>query len=133
MTVELQDLFMQRMKKVVVGDNLFTIWVSPDKFTKHVVFRIQELTKGTDPFAIAEEIIVPLVAKWDLTVNGEPYEITRENVADLGLDLEFEIIDAIDAAIDFSGKVLGRSRRGSDDGSSTTSSLPPPSPIGTSQ
>lgn len=125
MPVELRDLFEKRTLAVPIKskpdatgaqETYFTVWVSPDKFTKQVVLDIQAVTEGKDSFEIAERIIVPLVVRWDLTVDGQPYEITGENVAALGLALEEAVIEAIDSVIDFSGKARATSGAGSGDG-----------------
>lgn len=139
MPFELSDLITRRMRTVeipVTETECLTVRYSPDAMTPLVWANLQgwvraNAEKDADPFEVARYVIVPLVRTWDITVEGEPYAITVENVVALGLPLVAAISDAL--MRDFNA---GRDMAGPKERSGAPSSAPdipaPVSPIGTS-
>jgi len=139
MPFELSDLITKRVRTVaitVTADETFAVRYSPDAMTPDVWANLQGWVKANadqdaDPFAVATYVIVPLVKGWDLTVEGQPYPVTIENVVGLGLPLVAAIAGAL--MTDFN---RGRDMSGPKEPSGVPSSSPtipaPDSPIGTS-
>lgn len=50
-----------------------------------------------DPFEVVEKIIAPLMSWWDLTVEGELFPITVENIVSFGLPFVGRLSRAIQA------------------------------------
>lgn len=105
MPVELNDLILKRERTIRVPinddpkDDLVIRW-NPTLMTKETYARLQAWQRDetkTDPFEIAEYLIVPLVTGWDITVNGKPHPLNVETVAALGLDLVGHIGRALSA------------------------------------
>ena len=109
---------------------------SPDAMTPDVWGNLQTWVKANaeqdaDPFAVATYVIVPLVKGWDLTVDGEPYPVTVENVVGLGLPLVAAIAGAL--MTDFnSGRDMSGPKGPSVAPSSSPTTPAPDSLIGTS-
>lgn len=139
MPFELSDLIAKRVRTVtipVTETEGLAVRYSPDAMTPAVWARLQgwvreQAEQTADPFDVARYVIVPLVRDWDLTVDGEPYPVTVENVVNLGLPL----VAAISAKLmaDFNeGRDMSGPKGGSGAPSSTPSFPAPPSPTGTS-
>lgn len=109
MPYELSDLIARRVRTVeiaVTETESLSVRYSPDAMTPEVWARLQGWVKASadkdaDPFEVAEYVIAPLLKSWDITVDGEPYPITPEHIAALGLPL----VGALSAALmaDFNG------------------------------
>ena len=137
MPFELSDLITKRVRTVaipVTADETFAVRYSPDAMTPDVWANLQGWVKANadqdaDPFAVATYVIVPLVKGWDLTVEGQPYPVTIENVVGLGLPLVAAIAGALKP-------IDEDDREGAKEPSGVPSSSPtipaPDSPIGTS-
>lgn len=119
MPVELKDLVLKAERKLTVplGDDASIVfWWSPTKYTREIHALLTSVTEEAekDPFEFAEKGIVPLVTRWDITVDGKPWPITAANVAKLGLFICVEMTLAIVAEMKNYG-----SKKDSDAGSLT--------------
>jgi hypothetical protein len=99
--IELNDLRLKRTRKLAVpindGETLAIEW-NPSNMTPETFARMQEWFKNDekdDPFEGAKYVICPLMTAWEITDGGEPYPITPENVAGLGLDFVIQAGNAI--------------------------------------
>ena len=107
--IDIGDLFAKRARLVEIGerdDEKFVVGYSPDRYTMEVHARLQLMSENKEEaaqFDAVSELMVSLISEWDLTVDGEPYPITKENLMALGLPLVGAISEAVQA--DFS---LGR-------------------------
>ena len=87
-TIELSDLFARRVQTVKIqiteeaGDT-FSVTYKPDAFTKKLQADLA-VAPSEDAMAV---LLTGLIQKWDLTVGGEPYAVTAENLEALGLPL----------------------------------------------
>lgn len=90
--ISLHELIAKQTRELQVplndeGDS-FSIWWSPAAYTRDVHLAITAKADddtASDPFEVAERVILPLVKKWSIKVDGEMWPITAENVASLGL------------------------------------------------
>lgn len=107
-TIELADLLKRRVRTVEIDINDGsgeTFWVKykPDALTKDAYAEIQA-AEGADT---AAALLMSFLSGWSLTVGGDPYAITAENLEALGFPLQM----AISAVVwkDFNDNALGKS------------------------
>lgn len=139
MPYELSDLIAKRVRTVhvpIVDDETLAVRYSPDAMTPEVWARLQgwvkaNAEKDADPFEVAEYVIEPLVSGWDITTDGEPYAVTRDNIVALGLPLVAAISGAL--MTDFNNLRDMSGPKGRSNGHSSPQSIQPAdSLIGTS-
>jgi hypothetical protein len=107
-TVELSELFARRVQTVEIeitpepGDT-FSVTYKPDAFTKAVQAEIQ----AAETEDAASVLLLRLIAKWSLVVDGEPYPVTKENLEALGFPLLMAISTVVNE--DFNSRInLGK-------------------------
>lgn len=97
-TIELSDLFARRVQSVEIqitdepGDS-FTVTYKPDAFTK----ALQAELKAAEAEDTAALLLVRLIVRWSLTVDGEAYPVTIENLEALGYPLLMAISAVVQA------------------------------------
>lgn len=103
--IEISDLFSRRARRVSIGwgdgeDETFTVGYHPDRYTMEVHARLQMMNEASEEatqFDAVAELMVSLLSEWDLTADGAPYPITKENLMALGLPLMGAISEAVQA------------------------------------
>lgn len=102
--IDLSDLFAKRARQVEVAwgdgeDEAFVVAYSPDAYTMEVHARLQ-LMGEQDGLDATADLMATLISGWDITDNGAPYPITKDNLVRLGLPLLMAISEAVQ--MDFS-------------------------------
>lgn len=97
-TIELADLFGRRVRTVAVqftddDADTFEVTYSPDVFTK----QFQAEMAAAESEDVAALSLHRLLKRWNLTVEGEPWPLTVENVEALGFSLIRLIVGVIQA------------------------------------
>jgi hypothetical protein len=85
-TIDLADLFAKRVREVeiqVTDDESIWVKYKPDALNK----KLQAAIAAAESEDAAALLMVELLTDWSLTMGGEPYAITVENLEDLGLPL----------------------------------------------
>lgn len=99
--IDIGDLFAKRARRVSIGwgdgeDEAFTVGYHPDRYTMEVHARLQLMNESDGLDAMAD-LMATLISEWDLTEDGAPYPITKENLMALGLPLMGAISEAVQA------------------------------------
>lgn len=109
----------RKLKVQINQDETLDIKWSPAQLTEEVwdqmaehFHRAPDDDKSVSPFDIARQIVAPLLTWWDLTVDGEPYPITAENIAGFGLGF----VMALGAAIQDDFAIGADTKKGSGGG-----------------
>lgn len=106
-TIELADLLRRRVRtvEVQIGDDTDeTFWIKyrPDALTK----QLQADLQASEDSERTAMLLVSFLVDWSLTVDGEPFAITAENVEALGLPLQMTISAVVWE--DFNAHALGK-------------------------
>jgi hypothetical protein len=106
-TIELKDLLARRVRtlEIAIGDDTGeTFWVkyTPEALTKQLQADLADVD-GPDSAAM---LLASFIRAWSLTVDGEPYPITQENLQALGLPLLMSISTLVWE--DFNAHALGK-------------------------
>lgn len=113
MPVELKDLRLKLRRRIELDlgeEAALTVWWSPDKYDDAFLLGASEraaaeqAAEDGDEVAqqrychdLAEGMLVPLLAAWDLEDGGKPWPITADNVASLGIFVVAKLSGAINA------------------------------------
>lgn len=80
---------------VPIGDESFTLVYAPSKINADVERVELEYRRRGETMSALAYCLSEWIVEWDLTEDGQPYEITMENVVALGADVVNVISEAL--------------------------------------
>lgn len=95
MTLDLAALFnLEATTTVQLGDLSFDVRYAPNKLSVDAFNKVIKAQKDADIDTLAGMMIDAIIG-WDLTLNGEPYPVTRENLGRLPIPVFGQLITAV--------------------------------------